>query len=133
MRLLTRLGRAGKAPGLEDVVVIALAANRVARAISCDQITAGWRERLARAGRPVHGDNRRHHVAHWFSELVHCPVCTGWWASLAMSAVWPGSFRLRRGLSVAGAQVLLTLGERLISEEGRAAVHEADQLGRLAS
>jgi hypothetical protein len=39
--------------------------------------------------------------------------------------------RFRRGLSVAGAQVMITLAARLVSEEGRAAVREADDLERL--
>lgn len=112
-------------PSLQEVAVIALAAQRVARAISTDSISEPLRDRLdewARRtqGRPSGG------LAHTVAELAGCPVCTGWWASLAMSAVWPGSARVRRGLSVAGAQVMLALLERLISEEGRAAIHQAD-------
>ena len=120
-----------RSPGLEEVVVIALAADRIARAISSDAITEGWRERLARAATSNNGDRSHRAVARWISELVHCPVCTGWWTSLALSALWPGGLRLRRGLSVAGAQVLLTLAERLVSEIGRAAIHQADHLERL--
>jgi Protein of unknown function (DUF1360) len=113
-------------------VVLGLAAARVARAISCDEVTAPLRERLARAARSVDGGGHGT-VVRWASELVQCPVCTGWWASLALSAMWPGRLRLRRGLAVAGAQVLITLAERLVSEQGRAAVHEADHRERLAS
>jgi hypothetical protein len=54
-------------------------------------------------------------------------VCTGWWSSLLLSMVWPGRCRFRRGLSVAGAQVLLTLAERLVSEQGRVAIRQADE------
>ena len=60
------------------------------------------------------------------ADFVKCPVCTGWWASLAASALWPGHHRLRRGISVAGAQVLVTLAERLVSEQGRVAVTQAE-------
>jgi len=34
--------------------------------------------------------------------------------------------RVRRGIAAAGVQVLITLAERLISEQGRAAIHRAD-------
>ena len=110
---------------LEEVMVIALAAQRIARAISTDTISAPLRQRLngwagRRQQRPLGS------VAHTLSELASCPVCTGWWTSLAMSAVWPGPARVRRGISVAGAQVVLTLLERLVSEQGRAAIHHAD-------
>ena len=46
--------------------------------------------------------------------------------------MWPGPLRLCRGLSVAGSQVMITLAERLVSEQGRAAIHEADHRERLA-
>ena len=111
--------------------MIGLAAARVARAVSCDEVTAPLRDRLARAARAAHGGGSGR-VVRWLSELVHCPVCTGWWTSLALSAMWPGQLRLRRGLSVAGAQVLITLAERLVSEQGRVAIHEADHRERLA-
>jgi Protein of unknown function (DUF1360) len=118
-------------PRLEEVVVIGLAAARVARVISCDEITAPLRDRLARAARSVDGGGHGRLVQR-ASDLIHCPVCTGWWASLALSAAWPGRLRLRRGLAVAGVQVMITLAERLVSEQGRAAIHEADRLDRLA-
>jgi hypothetical protein len=122
----SRRGQGGSTR-LEEVVVIGLAAARIARAISSDEITAPLRERIARAAGPEHSGRGRPLVK-WASELVNCPVCTGWWASLALSAMWPGPLRVRRGLSVAGAQVIITLAERLVSEQGRAAVKEADQL-----
>jgi Protein of unknown function (DUF1360) len=107
-------------PRLEEILVIALAAERVARAISLDGITAPWRERVERAAdQPVNGRRR---LSRLVSDLVTCPMCTGWWASLAVSVMWPGGYKLRRGLSVAGAQVLLTLAERLVSEQGRAVI-----------
>ncbi len=116
-----RTSTAPDEPRLEQVLVIALAAQRIARAVSTDEITQPVRDRLDRwAGSDSAGARRG------VARLVGCPVCTGWWTSLAMSAVWPGKTKLRRGLSVAGAQVLLTLLERLVSERGRASIHEAD-------
>jgi hypothetical protein len=123
--MIGRSDRRAPVASLEEVAVIALAAQRLARAISTDTISAPLRQRLSRrAGRaPQRGAGT---VARWFDDLINCPVCTGWWTSLAMSAVWPGPARLRRGVSVAGAQVVLTLLERLVSEQGRAAIHHAD-------
>ena len=110
---------------LSDVVVIALGAQRIARAISTDEISAPIRAALDRwadtAGPGLAGGMRRR-----VAQLAHCPTCTGWWASLALSAAWPGPNRVRRGISVAGAQVMLALLERWVSERGRASIHEAD-------
>jgi hypothetical protein len=111
-------------PGLEEVVVIALAAGRIARAVSIDEISAPLRDRLDRPSPGATGAAAR--VRGRVADLVHCPVCTGWWSSLLLSLVWPGNHRLRRGLSVAGAQVMLTLAERLVSEQGRVAIRQAD-------
>ena len=118
-------GTIGAVPLLDEVLVIALGAERVARAISTDEFSAPLRARLdrwAESSRP--GPSGA--PARLIAELAHCPVCTGWWASLALSAAWPGRRRVRRGVSVAGAQVLLTLLERLVSERGRASIHDAD-------
>jgi hypothetical protein len=107
---------------LEHIVVLALGANRLARAISVDEITepvrsaaAGWAERHLPTG-----------AAQRLQDLVECPVCVGWWTSISVSLWAPGERRLQRGVAIAGAQVLLTLAERLVSERGRAAVHEAE-------
>ena len=121
---------ASSGPRLEDVIVIAFGAARIARAISCDQIAAPVRRRLEHVATSAEGGSLQA-LASWSSNLINCPVCTGWWASLALSALWPGPMRFRRGLAVAGAQVMITLAERLVSEEGRAAVREADELERL--
>jgi len=101
--------------------VLGLASNRLARAVAVDEITAPGRKVVERwsAGRP---DSV---LAAKAAQLVSCPVCTGWWTSLAVSLVAPGRARLRRGVAVAGVQVLLTLAERLVSERGREAIHEA--------
>jgi hypothetical protein len=89
---------------MEEVVVIALAADGVARAISLDGITAPWRERLERAAEDR--TESRGRVSRFVAELVGCPPCTGWWASLAASALWPGQHRLRRVLSPARRRCL---------------------------
>ena len=120
---MPRTSRSTDLPRLESVVVLALAASRIARAVSVDEITAPARRRLGDWATRRHGGAGR-----MLDELVHCPVCTGWWASLAVSAVAPGRQRLLRGVSVAGMQVVLTLAERWISEEGRAAIGNADLL-----
>jgi hypothetical protein len=122
VRIRTSQHRAG--PGLEETVVIALAANRLARAIAVDEITEPLRSRVERwAGTGGDGPPVQQQIA----KLVKCPVCVGWWASLAISLGWPGRMRLRRGVAVAGAQVLLSLAERLVSERGRGATHHADR------
>lgn len=53
-------------------------------------------------------------------------MCVGWKTSIAVSLSAPGERRLHGGVTVAGAQVLLRLAERLVPERGRAAIHEAD-------
>jgi hypothetical protein len=113
--------RAVSGPGLQEVVVIAFAADRVARAVSLDEISAPLRER-------VRGSDQAsmHRMRRLVADLVDCPVCTGWWSSLALSMMWPGRYRLRRGLSVAGVQVMLTLFGRLVSEQGRVAIRQAE-------
>ena len=111
-------------PRLEEVVVLALAAARLARAVSVDEVAEPARRRLA-GWATDHDDTG---VASWANRLVRCPVCTGWWISLGVSLVAPGRSRLLRGVAVAGAQVALTLGERLVSEGGRVAINRAAAL-----
>jgi hypothetical protein len=107
-------------PRLEEVAVLALAASRLTRAVSLDEITRPVRERIGeRAGR---GGT----ALTWFNKLITCPLCIGWWISIGVSLVAPGRHRVLRGVSVAGAQTFLALAERLVSEEGRAAIHQAD-------
>jgi hypothetical protein len=118
------MNRQPEVTGLAEILVIALGAQRIARAISSDEIAAPVRDRVDRWAETATG--RRRGLARWTASLLRCPVCTGWWASLALSAVWPGRARVRRGISVAGGQVLLSLVERWISERGRASIHEAD-------
>jgi hypothetical protein len=126
-RATTRTSRTrplGRSDGwsLEHIVVLALGANRLARAISVDEITAPAR---AAAARWTDG-NLPAGAAQRLQDLVECPVCVGWWTSIAVSLWAPGERRVQRGIVVAGAQVLLTLAERLVSERGRAAIHEAE-------
>jgi hypothetical protein len=109
-------------PGLEEVVV-AGAAARVARAISIDDIAAPLRDRLKRVADEDEGGRWTRQLAR---DLVCCRVCIGWWASLATSALWPGGNRVRRGVSVAGGQVLITRAERLVCEQGRLAVQQVE-------
>jgi hypothetical protein len=109
---------------LQEVVVIAFAADRIARALSIDSISAPVRERLRRSPSPEGAGTGR--VREFAADLLDCPVCTGWWSSLGISMMWPGRYRLRRGLAVAGVQVVISLAERLISEEGRIAVRQAE-------
>lgn len=113
----------GAVPRLEEVAVLGLAATRLARAISIDEIAAPARRRMELWANEASAPKWRQ----WSLELVRCPVCVGWWTSLALSLVAPGRRRVLRGVSVAGVQVLLALVERLISEEGRAAVYVADR------
>lgn len=106
---------------LEQVIVLALASNRLARAITVDEITEPARARSIAWGQqhlPAAAQQR-------LVQLIQCPVCMGWWTSILLSVVTPGRRRLRRGMAVAGAQVLLSLAERLVSERGRAAIDEA--------
>jgi hypothetical protein len=122
--LARRTGALGRREGwdLEHIVVLALGANRLARAISVDEITEPVRSATADwAGRRLPAG-----AAQRLKDLVECPVCVGWWTSLAVSLWAPGERRLQRGVAIAGAQVLLTLAERLVSERGRAAIHEAE-------
>jgi hypothetical protein len=112
-------------PALDEVIVIGLAAARVTRAIAIDDISEPLRDRLQRAAREATGSSQR--ALQLLADLVCCPVCLGWWTSLALSTIWPGRNRLRRAMSVAGAQVLITLAERLVSEQGRLAVREVEE------
>lgn len=103
--------------------MLALAATRLARVISVDEISAPFRRRIEDWADGPSAPKWRT----WSLDLVQCPVCVGWWASLAISLAAPGRHRLLRGVSVAGLQVLFALTERLISEEGRAAVYVAER------
>jgi hypothetical protein len=114
---------AGRIPRLEEVVVLGLAATRLARVVSIDEITAPMRGRMEEWADGASAPTWRK----WSLELVRCPVCVGWWASLGISLAAPGRHRVLRGMSVAGLQVLFALLERLISEEGRAAVYAAQR------
>jgi hypothetical protein len=114
----------GQVPRLEEVVVLALASSRLARAVSVDEVAAPARGRVSEwASRCGHRGFPK-----WLDRLICCPLCTGFWFSIVVSLVAPGRQRLLRGVSVAGAQVMLSLAERLVSEEGRAAIEQADRL-----
>ena len=114
-------------PRLEEVAVLAFAASRVTRAVSLDEISSPLRNRIEQRGED--GGT----LWSWIGKLITCPLCVGWWVSLAVSFVAPGRHRLLRGASVAGMQAFLALAERLVSEEGRAAIHQADVVETKAS
>jgi hypothetical protein len=107
-------------PGLQEIAVLAFASSRLTRVVTLDEITAPLRERLETKAETGAASWV------WASRLLSCPACVGWWVSLGISAVSPGRHRLLRGASVAGAQVFLALLERLVSEQGRAAISGAD-------
>lgn len=76
------------------VVVIGLAAFRLYRIAGVDSITE-----------PIHGrlNASEHPVGRWFSDLVGCPWCIGWWASLALSALgwWAALFTWQEAIPIA--------------------------------
>ena len=103
--------------------MLALASTRLARAVSTDSVTQPARDRLAVWAEGPERPGWRM----WAMELVHCPLCVGWWMSLGVSLVAPGRHRVLRGIAVAGVQVIFSLAERLVSEEGRAFISVADE------
>ena len=58
-------------------ITLGWAAFRIYRIAGVDQITEPFHGRL---------NASRHPVGMWFSDLVSCPWCIGWWASLALAA-----------------------------------------------
>lgn len=66
-------------------VTIGLAAFRIYRIAGVDAITEPFHGRLNASRNPV---------GRWFSDLVSCPWCIGWWASLALTTLgwWAGLF-----------------------------------------
>lgn len=74
--------------------LIGLAAFRLYRIAGVDSITE-----------PIHGrlNAARNPVARWFSDLVSCPWCIGFWAAFALTGTgWAlGEFGLFDGLVVA--------------------------------
>lgn len=107
-------------PRMEEIAVLAFASTRLTRAITLDEITTPLRGRLEQKAESGNS------AWVWASKLVSCPACVGWWVSMAISVMLPGRRRLLRGASVGGAQMLLALLERLVSEEGREAISSAD-------
>jgi hypothetical protein len=77
-------------------LVIGLAAFRIYRIAGVDQITEPFHGRL---------NASRHPVGMWFSDLVSCPWCIGWWASLALAALgWlVGLFTWQEAIPIAFA------------------------------
>lgn len=77
-------------------LVIGLAAFRIYRIAGVDQITEPFHGRL---------NASRHPVGMWLSDLVSCPWCIGWWASLALAALgWiVGLFTWQEAIPIAFA------------------------------
>lgn len=75
-------------------VTIGLAAFRLYRIAGVDAITEPFHGRL----------NASHHpVARWVSDLVSCPWCIGFWASVALSALgaWGALFTWQEAILIA--------------------------------
>jgi hypothetical protein len=66
-------GRPASTPRLEEVVIIALAAQRVARALSTDSITAPLRHRVDELAAGATGATSRR-AARALADLLECPV-----------------------------------------------------------
>lgn len=75
-------------------LVIGLAAFRVHRIAGVDSITEPFHGRLNASNHPV---------ARWFSELVGCPWCIGFWASVAFTLMlWrAGRCTAREAIAIA--------------------------------
>jgi hypothetical protein len=88
------------------VIVLGLAAQRVAMVVTEDSIFEPVRERVGRGARQ--GSTRE-----WLANLIMCPWCFGVWAAFAVTGLWfwatdwPGLGEyLVTALAVAGTQVL---------------------------
>jgi hypothetical protein len=57
------------------LLALSLASARLTRAIVDDSITAKLREKAYNRW----GDS------HWLTTLIHCPWCTGWWVTCALT------------------------------------------------
>lgn len=81
-------------------IVIGLAAFRIYRIAGVDAITE-----------PIHGrlNASRNPVAQWMSELVSCPWCIGFWASVALTFMLWRAGRCTRREAVAIALAASTV------------------------
>lgn len=79
---------------LAYTLVIGLAAFRLYRIAGVDSITEPFHGRL---------NASRNRVGQWFSELVSCPWCIGFWASVALSAFgwWAGLYTWQEAVPIA--------------------------------
>lgn len=86
-------------PDFLALVVIALAAYRVTRVVVADTLSDNFRAWMwARAYDRIHDydsvgdrDDRIERRSWWWAkgfELVSCPFCTGFWASLVLYLAW---------------------------------------------
>lgn len=111
------------------VVVVGLAAHRLARAIAFDSITDPFRhwvwlhtnygseagpptgvslKRVTRYGLDAKPRTRR--LWNWFYGLISCPHCCGWWIALGLFLAWQGWSweNLIGAVAAAGFQSALT-------------------------
>jgi hypothetical protein len=75
-------------------VVIGLAAFRLYRIAGVDSITEPFHGRL---------NASQHPAARWFSDLVSCPWCIGFWASVGLTALgwWADQFGAYEAVAIA--------------------------------
>lgn len=83
--------------GWPGLIVVALAAYRVARLVALDTISLPFRERLFSFAydeeHPVEGDGEwvaapRAGWRTWLYDLFTCPLCVGVWVSAGLYAAW---------------------------------------------
>lgn len=79
---------------LAYTLVIGLAAFRLYRIAGVDSITEPFHGRL---------NASRTRVGQWFSELVSCPWCIGFWASAGLAAFgwWAGLYTWQEAIPIA--------------------------------
>lgn len=75
-------------------LVIGLASFRLYRIAGVDSITEPFHGRLNASSHPA---------AQWFSELVSCPWCIGFWASVGLAALgwWAALFTWQEAIPIA--------------------------------
>lgn len=100
-------------PLVVRVACCALAAYRIGRAVAVDSITLGFRKRIYKLAYPDGSQDGHGTILHpwdWLYNLISCPHCVGFWATLAIWLVWgQGHFwaLLVAVLAAAGVQSFL--------------------------
>lgn len=105
------------------VLVVGLAAYRLARAVANDSITEPFRDWLyvgAYGDDPQPGDEPVGGIFwRWAYALVSCPFCIGFWISLALYALWVNAGWTRPfigAVAVAGVAALLAGYDRALAK-----------------